>query len=147
MQTTVDLARAQQSGRSGKRGIQIDFIPPADDIVVNADAAQIEDAVLNLVINAIEAVDDFGCVTVSVSKAETADEEMEEAVIEVSDNGRGISEENISHIFNPFFTTSSGGTGLGLPAVRRIARLHGGRIEVSSEPGRGSIFSLHIPVA
>jgi two-component system, sporulation sensor kinase A len=147
MQTTVDLARAQQSGRSGKRGIQIDLIPPADDIVVNADAAQIEDAVLNLVINAIEAVDDFGRVTVSVSKAETADEEMEEAVIEVSDNGRGISEENISLIFNPFFTTSSGGTGLGLPAVRRIARLHGGRVEVESTPGKGSTFSIHLPLS
>jgi PAS domain S-box-containing protein len=147
MQTTVDLARAQQSGRSGKRGIQIDLIPPADDIVVNADAAQIEDAVLNLVINAIEAVDDFGRVTVSVSRAETADEEMEEAVIEVSDNGRGISEENISLIFNPFFTTSSGGTGLGLPAVRRIARLHGGRVEVESTPGKGSTFSIHLPLS
>ena len=147
MQTTVDLARAQQSGRSGKRGIQIDFIPPDDDIVVNADKAQIEDAVLNLVINAIEAVDDFGRVTVRVSKSEAAGEEMEEAVIQVSDNGRGISEENLSRIFNPFFTTSSGGTGLGLPAVRRIVRLHGGRVEVESTPGRGSTFSIHLPLS
>jgi two-component system NtrC family sensor kinase len=73
-------------------------------------------------------------------------ESEEEAIIEVSDNGRGISEENLSRIFNPFFTTTDGGTGLGLPAVRRIARAHGGRIEVRSTGGKGSTFTIHLPV-
>jgi signal transduction histidine kinase len=67
-------------------------------------------------------------------------------VIEVSDKGRGISEGNLSRIFNPFFTTTKGGTGLGLPAVRRIIRAHGGRVEVQSALGLGSTFSAYLPI-
>ena len=116
--------------------------------MLSADAAQIEDAVLNLIINAIEAVEGEGQVVVSIRLAEnTTDEESaDEAVIEISDNGRGINEEDLACIFNPFFTRTEGGTGLGLPAVRRIARLHGGRIEVKSRPGEGSTFTLHLPL-
>ncbi len=146
MQRTVDLARAQLTVRRGNR-VRLALIPPPDDIVLAADAAQIEDAVLNLIINAINAVADEGQVTVSIRHAENVDEEAsEEAVIEVSDDGRGISEDDLSHIFNPFFTTSKGGTGLGLPAVRRIARLHGGRVEVKSQLGHGSTFAIHLPI-
>ena len=146
MQTTVDLARAQQSGRGGKRGIQIDFVAPPADIMVTADAAQLEDAVLNLMINAIEAVDDFGHVTVTLSRSQKAGEDLEEAVIEVADDGPGINEENLSRIFNPFFTTSKGGTGLGLPSVRRIARVHGGSVDVKSVVGEGSTFMIRLPI-
>jgi signal transduction histidine kinase len=71
---------------------------------------------------------------------------VEEAVIAVSDNGRGISESDLGHIFSPFFTKTKGGTGLGLPAVKRIARLHGGRVEVKSEPGEGSTFMFFLPI-
>jgi signal transduction histidine kinase len=67
-------------------------------------------------------------------------------VIEVSDTGRGIDEENLARLFSPFYTTTEGGTGLGLPSVRRIAQAHGGRVEVGSEPGRGSTFTLHLPL-
>ena len=68
-----------------------------------------------------------------------------EAIVEVEDTGRGITEENLSRIFVPFYTTSKNGTGLGLPAVRRIARAHGGRVNVKSTPGLGSTF--HNPIA
>ena len=146
MQTTVDLARAQQSGRGGKHGLQIDFLAPAADITVTADAAQLEDAILNLMINAIEAVDDFGRVTVTISRSQTVGDEMEEAVIQVSDDGPGINEENLARIFSPFFTTSKGGTGLGLPSVRRIARVHGGSVEVKSVVGQGSTFTIRLPI-
>ena len=127
--------------------VRLEFAPPANDIVLSADAAQIEDAVLNLIINAIEAIGSDGQVVVTIRRAENADEESgEEAVIEVSDNGRGINREDLARIFNPFFTKTEGGTGLGLPAVRRIARLHGGRVEVDSSPGKGSSFTLHLPI-
>jgi PAS domain S-box-containing protein len=146
-QAAVDLARAQLRGRGLGDRVNIEFIPPLDDIILSADTAQIEDAVLNLIINAIEAIEDEGQVTISIRRAEADDYELaEEAIIEVSDNGRGISEEDLARIFNPFFTTTQGGTGLGLPAVRRIARLHGGRVKAESQPGRGSTFSIHLPI-
>lgn len=147
----ANVARAQAIGATtrGKR-VQIEFEPPAEDIVLFVDAAQIEDAVLNLIINAIEAIEgEEGHVMVRIWRAEneSESESREEAVIEVSDNGRGISPEHLERIFNPFFTTTRGGTGLGLPAVRRIARLHGGRVEVQSAPGEGSSFALHLPIS
>jgi len=69
-----------------------------------------------------------------------------EAIIAVTDTGRGIAEDDLERIFNPFFTRTSGGTGLGLPAVRRIVRAHGGRIEVTSTVGVGSTFTLRLPL-
>jgi PAS domain S-box-containing protein len=142
----VSVARSQTIGATVRgRRVQIEFHPPHEDIVLEADAPQIEDAVLNLIINAIEAIEDDGRITISIHRHE--DEETgAAAVIEVADTGRGISEENLAKIFNPFFTTTKGGTGLGLPAVRRIARAHGGRVEAASTIGQGSIFRIHLPL-
>ena len=145
----VNLARGQiANAASDGRLISIDFAPPTDPLTVPVDPAQIEDAVLNLIINAIESADSNGEVKIRVTRTENnRDEDYErfEAVIEVSDNGRGISEQDLARIFNPFFTTRPGGTGLGLPAVRRIIRAHGGRVEVTSSPGEGSTFTIHLP--
>lgn len=146
---TVNLARAQLTSTAmGDRNLSIEFEPPTDPITIPIDPAQIEDAVLNLIINAIEACDGDGQVTIRIfrSQNDRSDEPEDEAVVEVSDDGRGISEEDLSRIFNPFFTTRPGGTGLGLPAVRRIARAHRGRVEVKSSLGKGSTFSLHLPI-
>jgi len=142
----VNLARGQL-GHSGARGgrVTVSYEPPDDPIIMNIDAAQIEDAVLNLIINAIDATEGNGEVKVHVSTdQEIAD--REDAVIEISDNGRGIAEEDQARIFNPFFTTRSDGTGLGLPAVRRIARAHSGTVVVQSNLGRGSTFTIRLPL-
>lgn len=145
----VNLARAQLAD-SAARGqvIDIAFHPPTDPIAIAVDPAQIEDAVLNLIINAIEAFDRNGQVKIRVARSqnESADEFEEQAIIEVADNGRGISNEDITRIFNPFFTTRPAGTGLGLPAVRRIARAHGGTVDVRSTPGKGSTFTIRLPL-
>lgn len=144
----VSLAKGQLLDAAAHgRHIRIEFEPPEDPIIMNIDAAQIEDAVLNLIINAIEAVETGGCVRVRVERTQDdrPNERGEEAIVEVADNGPGISQEDLGRIFNPFFTTRNTGTGLGLPAVRRIARLHGGRVEVSSMPGEGSVFTIHLP--
>ena len=146
---TVNLARAQLTN-SAARGhrVSLEFDPPSDPITIPIDPAQIEDAVLNLIINAIEAVDADGEVTIRVERSQDdrAEEFDNEAIVRVSDNGRGINEEDLNRIFNPFFTTRPGGTGLGLPAVRRIVRAHGGRVEVHSSPGQGSTFTIRLPV-
>ncbi|HKP45294.1 MAG TPA: ATP-binding protein, partial [Pyrinomonadaceae bacterium] len=126
--------------------VEIEFEHPAEPIIVPIDSAQIEDAVLNLIINAIEAADRDGAVVVRVDVGENPQTDESEATIEVSDNGRGISEEDLSRIFNPFFTTRASGTGLGLPAVRRIVRAHGGRVDVTSMLGQGSTFRIHLPL-
>jgi PAS domain S-box-containing protein len=146
MQATVELARAQTAARTGDQ-LQIEFIPPAEDIFTAVDSAQIEDAVLNLMINAMDAIDDAGKVTLRLYRVAPDDQEAAEvAVIEVSDNGRGIDPKDLTNIFSPFFTTSTGGTGLGLPAVRRIARVHGGSVDVKSVVGEGSTFTIRLPV-
>jgi signal transduction histidine kinase len=131
--------------------VSIEFEPSEDPITIPIDPAQIEDAVLNLIINAIEALDGDGQVVIRVARSPKAQDDRDgefedQAIVEVSDNGRGISEEDLTRIFNPFFTTRPGGTGLGLPAVRRIARAHGGGVEVKSSLGNGSTFTLHLPI-
>jgi signal transduction histidine kinase len=144
-QKAVNIARsaAVSAGATGRR-VFVEFEAPAEDVVLNADSAQIEDAVLNLILNSIEAIEREGRITIRIRR-EDGDENVE-AVIEVSDTGRGISEEDLARVFNPFFTTTKGGTGLGLPAVRRIARAHGGRVEAESQMGEGATFRIRLPV-
>ena len=146
----VTLATAQAAVRGeSARQISIRFEPSSDPIRIPIDAAQIEDAILNLIINAIEASEGKSRVTVRIFRSESDDDAADlrdEATIEVSDEGSGISEEDLDRIFHPFFTTRKVGTGLGLPAVRRIVRAHGGRIEVQSILGEGSTFTIHLPL-
>ncbi len=142
----VNLARAQ-SAYAAARGhhVKMEFEPPTDPITIHIDPALIEDAVLNLIINAIEAADGDCQVKIRVARDDGDTEFEDQALVEITDNGRGISEEDLARIFHPFFTTRPGGTGLGLPAVRRIARAHGGGVEVKSSLGEGSTFTLHLP--
>jgi PAS domain S-box-containing protein len=144
----VNLARAQLSKAAEKsHPVSIEFEASTDPIMIPIDPGQIEDAVLNLIINALEAAASDGKVTIRVARSESNDtQEFDEAIVEVSDNGPGISEEDLPRIFNPFFTTRPGGTGLGLPAVRRIARVHGGRVEVTSTLAQGSTFTIYLPI-
>jgi len=67
-------------------------------------------------------------------------------VVRIRDNGKGISRESLPRIFKPFFTTRKEGTGLGLPLARGIVESHKGRIEVTSEPGRGTQFEVWLPI-
>jgi signal transduction histidine kinase len=112
---------------------------------MNIDAAQIEDATHGLLTNAIEAIDGDGTVVVRLSEGDREGAAGREVVIEVEDNGRGIGEEDLSRIFSPFFSTNPNGAGLGLPAVRRVARAHGGRVDAASTLGRGSTFTIRLP--
>ena len=108
---------------------------------VRMDLDHLKQIFMNLVLNAIQAIGRDGRITISASRLNEVDVE-----ISVSDNGPGISEENISKIFNPFFTTKPDGTGLGLSIVHRIITEHGGSIKVRSEVGVGTTFELTLPV-
>ncbi len=143
----VSLGRDQAAAaaRLGRR-VAVEMEEPAEPIHVNLDAASVEDAVLNLIINAIDATVEEGKVIVRLYLEEDENSHDAHAVIEVTDSGKGIAEESLNDIFKPFYTTSPRGTGLGLPAVRRIARAHGGRVTVRSKVGEGSTFTLRLPL-
>jgi len=104
------------------------------------DSAQIQQVLLNLLLNAIQAIPGQGAVRVAVESRDDF------AQVIVADNGRGIAPEHLPNLFRPFFTTKGQGTGLGLSLARRIAEAHGGRIEVASTVGVGSTFTVWLPL-
>jgi PAS domain S-box-containing protein len=137
--------QAAKAASTHGRQINIEFVADPSPVIMKIDPAQIEIAVHGLLTNAIEAIDGNGTVAVRLRECDRVDGAGKEAVIEVADNGRGIAEEDLSRIFSPFFGTNPHGAGLGLPAVRRVARAHGGRVDVTSTPGRGSTFTIRLP--
>jgi signal transduction histidine kinase len=94
----------------------------------------------NLTVNACQAMGDGGKLTILAHKQEGM------VAIAVKDTGTGISPENMKKLFEPLFTTKVKGIGLGLVVSRKLAEANGGRIEVKSEPGKGSTFTLVLPV-
>ncbi|MGD9517914.1 MAG: ATP-binding protein [Armatimonadota bacterium] len=106
--------------------------------LVEADASQLEQALLNLVINALEACP-AGCTVTLLTREDEGD-----VVISVVDNGPGMSEETQQNLFQPFHTTKAGGTGLGLFSARRIVQEHNGVIEVDSREGKGTTVSIRL---
>ena len=109
---------------------------------VEHDPNQINQVLLNLLLNAVQSMDKPGTIHVSLD----ADEENELAVITVADEGKGIRPEHIASIFRPFFTTKGHGTGLGLSLAKRTVEAHGGKIEVTSEVGKGTRFVVLLPL-
>jgi len=109
-------------------------------VVVPMDSKLIKQAVLNLMINGMQAMLSGGEMILSVSIAGSI------AVIDVIDTGRGISPEALDKIFQAYYSTKKGGTGLGLAMAQRIVREHGGTIAVTSEVGKGSDFRVQLPM-
>jgi PAS domain S-box-containing protein len=117
---------------------------PAESFVFPHDTAQLEDAVLNLILNAADAIGRReGQIFIRMHKSQTVS--GHKYIIEISDTGDGISETDLTNIFTPFFTTKKNGTGLGLAAVKRIAEAHGGYCDVQIEAGKSTTFKLHLP--
>ncbi|MDD5285691.1 MAG: cache domain-containing protein [Desulfuromonadaceae bacterium] len=110
---------------------------------VSGDADQLRQVFTNLILNGVQAMPDGGVLTVATEE----DVPSEACVVIISDTGGGIEPENLEQIFNPFFTTKSNGTGLGLSVSYGIVKDHGGKIEVTSELGSGSIFRVRLPMA
>lgn len=146
----VRLANHQLVAQQSKNRIEIETDLPQTTFLLTHDAAQIEDAVLNLLINATDAIGEkTGRIDVRLFRQEKAESppSVAEMVIEVSDTGTGISESDLANLFTPFYTTKKIGTGLGLVAVKRIAEMHGGRCAlVESVVGKGSTFAIYLPI-
>lgn len=132
----LDLTR-QQSLRS-QIVVQVEL---DKDIEIPGRGEQIKQALLNLVLNAIQAMPSGGLLKVSSTNFE------HKIHIQVSDNGPGIALENRERIFNPFVTTRDSGTGLGLAITQRIVQGHGGHIVLYSTPGQGASFTICLPLS
>ena len=140
IQENVDIFQAQTDKHIFKVNL------PHDLVKIEADKDKINQVVENLISNAVKFSPEGGKITVSMK------ENKDELKINVSDNGIGIPEKDLSHIFEKFYRASNasseaiGGTGLGLGIIKYIIESHGGRISVESKLGRGSTFSFTLPL-
>jgi len=139
LNTTVEHAVMLARQQVLSKPIKIELQPAADLAEVEHDSDQIHQVLLNLLLNAVQAMDGAGTVRVDIGSR------GDFATVDVSDTGRGIPPKNLTNIFRPFFTTKGNGTGLGLSLARRIVEEHHGRIEVSSIEGKGSKFTVLVP--
>jgi len=109
------------------------------------DEGQIKQVLVNLILNAAQAMPDGGTLALGVGRDREAATGRSAARLSVSDTGLGIDPEHRSRLFDPFFTTREEGTGLGLAIVHAVVEGHRGRVEVDSEVGRGSTFTVILP--
>lgn len=127
------------SSLSRGKGVSIE-LECADTIMINADPEKLSQVVINLLSNALKATEAGGHVRVKTGR------NASEVFMEVKDTGIGIKQEDLPFIFERFYKVSEGGLGLGLTIVKELIEAHGGRIEVKSEFGEGSVFTVFIPL-
>lgn len=124
-----------------EKNIELIYTPPEPLPAYNLDYQQMKQVLVNLIKNASEAMPEGGEITVSVARRPLHLE------IVVADTGEGMSQDVVENIFTPYFTTKSKGSGLGLAISRNIIRAHNGDIEVESQSGKGSVFTIKLPLA
>jgi signal transduction histidine kinase len=122
-------------------GIDMCILKPTGSVWLECEEAQIKQVLINVLKNGIEAMPDGGRLEVSASL------QGEEIIIQIRDEGVGLTREQLRQAGEPFFTTKAQGTGLGLMMCRRIMEQHHGRLQLESEPGAGTRVSLTLPVA
>jgi len=137
-----------------RAGVSLVWSRPAEPTVVRADAIQLEQVVTNLVMNAVQAMTSEGTVRVEVGRGKPGARRespsgQEEIWLRVEDDGPGIPPEHLPHVFEPFYTTKpvGEGSGLGLAVVQAIVEEHGGRVDVESDPGVGTRFTVYLAAA
>jgi signal transduction histidine kinase len=123
-----------------RKGVRLALALERGPTFVDADNFQLKSAVLNLILNAVQATAPGGTVTLET------DLSGGQLAIEVRDTGEGISEDKLERVFDVFFTMREGGTGLGLPIARRIVEEHGGTLGLRSAPGAGTAARILLPV-
>ena len=138
---TADFLEPQIKTNSIHLALVFQDIPKA-----MVDAMQLSQVFVNIMQNAIQAMENGGTLAVSTKKVQSEKKKEEFIEIKISDTGIGMSKENLTKIFDPFFTMKYGGTGLGLTIVHGIVVSHGGTIEVKSKEKAGTVFQIQIPV-
>jgi two-component system sensor histidine kinase HydH len=139
VRSVIEGAVAVVRPRAAEAGIKLEVAPSGDAPPVPMDPERMHQVLLNLLINAIEAMEGGGRVQVSVNTVENGIE------IQVGDSGPGIAPQELGHVFDPYFTTKSTGTGLGLAIVHNIIEAHGGTVAIDSRPGAGTTVRLRLP--
>jgi len=129
--------------RSYHVNLKIERSGPLSETLI--DPEQLKEVLVNIIINACEAMKKGGSIMIREREMEIAPLEKAD-IIRISDNGEGIAEEIMKNIFDPFFTTKEEGTGLGLSIAYNIIHEHGGTLEVSSQKGRGTDFTITLPI-
>jgi two-component system sensor histidine kinase HydH len=142
LQSLIQHSLKMIERQASAKEIQILSHLPSSLKEVNLDPDGINQVLLNLYLNAIEAMKRGGTLSVSLS----VEEDSRWMKIMVSDTGSGISKEDLEHIFDPYFTTRQTGTGLGLAIVHKIIEAHGGQVRAESEIGRGTAVSVLLPL-
>lgn len=139
----VEESLASTLGRE-KTGVKIktDYIGRTE---IMGDRAQLRQLFLNLFLNSLDALAPGG--VLSIRTKVSPGREPGYLEVHISDNGSGIPEESLDRVFDPFFSTKERGTGLGLAIVAAVVHAHNGFIDVSSEPGRGTIFIISLPIS
>jgi len=123
-----------------RKGVSLSLLVEGGPETVVADGFQLKHAVLNLVLNALQATPAGGTIVIALRG------DADELAIEVRDSGEGIAEEVLPRAFDAFFTTREGGTGLGLPITRRIVEAHAGTVALRSREAEGTVATLLLPV-
>jgi two-component system, NtrC family, sensor histidine kinase HydH len=138
--TVAEKTRQLLAARAEQQSVCMSIEQPQGPVVVQADPEQLRQLLLNLSLNALDAIGHDGQVEIRVRPAEQGG-----AVVTVSDTGAGISQAVRDRLFEPFVSTKESGTGLGLTTCRRIVEDHGGRIDVADNPSGGAVFTVWLP--
>jgi signal transduction histidine kinase len=141
-QNILDDVIAASIDRMTLKRIKLQVSYPDTELKIMADREKLKLALLNVVINAVEAMEEeVGELSILLQNISG------NALLTISDNGCGISEENISRLFEPYFTQKRNGVGLGLTFTLNILQAHKAVIDVSSSPGKGTVFAISFPLA
>lgn len=142
MQALIEDSLKLVERQASEKNIKIETRFPAQMDPVSVDPDRLNQVLLNLYLNAIDSMEAGGRLAIIIPNSQPT----HNTEIKIMDDGTGISQEDLTHIFDPYFTTKATGTGLGLAIVHNIVDAHGGKVTVESHPGRGTTFTISLPL-